>query len=451
MASPLRVRPLQAAQAGGCAPGEALRGFTRLAAVTLVRRVPGDAAALSRHHSRRPESARAWERLVQFVTPSEQMNDRQTFLYAIDALKLLGELDQKRVPPVTRPGLRAACSGRARWPAMIRAWSVEPAKFYPAAVVTPQNRRRSVAVAASTNLLRCPGPTVVALTVAANGELDPAPSAALMSKFQRSQLGITAVRRLLSWARPNLCILELMKTFYLGDWHTDVLQRIFLQESFIEDARCIAAIPEAVFDAAIRATQQASGFLGPRQLLEMLETVVPDTEQQQSLANFLIHLGRFRREAGDEPAAFAQEASSKLREAAADKMTEQELDVVASRLLRIVEPKSGIELQAKAESVIRRMGEPLEELTLVCDLRPVFDEDRQIVHGMVPLTSMRVVVSNPDGLPRTVEARLTEEQVIKLCKEAEKARKKLETLKKLLSEKNVELPESFMTLSEPSK
>ncbi|WP_437636564.1 hypothetical protein [Sorangium sp. So ce854] len=238
-----------------------------------------------------------------------------------------------------------------------------------------------------------------------------------------------------------------MNNRYVSETQDDVLGQLFQQEEFIQDARDMVAVPDDVFEHAIASVENTSGFLGPRQLVRVVAGSVADAQQRRALVRFLINFNRIRRDAGVTPDELANDVAETMRGVASDWLTEEEMAVLASRVRRIVQPKQALERQVKAEQVVRRVGVELDEFVLVCDLRPIFDEDRERVEGMIPVTTMRVVVSTPDSLPTSVECRLTEKQVNKIYDELERARRKLDSLKRLLGEKDIVLPESSMTVS----
>lgn len=84
----------------------------------------------------------------------------------------------------------------------------------------------------------------------------------------------------------------------------------------------------------------------------------------------------------------------------------------------------------KAERLAKLTGQELESIELICDLRPIFDEDRKQIEGMMPYTRLHIVATGTDGLPKSFEAELTHRQVNDLRKKAAKADSKLDVLRK---------------------
>ena len=79
-------------------------------------------------------------------------------------------------------------------------------------------------------------------------------------------------------------------------------------------------------------------------------------------------------------------------------------------------------------------------MEIICDLRPIFDDKRESVEGVIPYTILRIVCIGADGLPVALEAILTQAEVGELAKKSEAAVKKLDRLRALLAEKELPIP-----------
>lgn len=98
------------------------------------------------------------------------------------------------------------------------------------------------------------------------------------------------------------------------------------------------------------------------------------------------------------------------------------------RLDLLIQPYPAVERFLKAESLVDRTGERLEEFEMICDLRPLFDSERKQIEGLIPRTVMKVVVTGEDGLPRAIEANLSRSQIEEIAQKAANARQKLECI-----------------------
>lgn len=224
-----------------------------------------------------------------------------------------------------------------------------------------------------------------------------------------------------------------------------LLERLMKGEQFLSDARNVAVIPDDAFSAALEDVDHADGFVGWQRLQDILEAQVKDEAQAQSLAAFIMNFDDLHRDLDISPEELAREAAQKLPSA----LNENERKVLGERLPRITAPKNGIARQAKVNAVARRTGGHLDELSLISDLRPIFDDAREEIQGFIPMTTLKLVVHRADSMD-VVEVSITEEELNRMCEQAERAKRKLATLKSFVKASvNVELPESVMTLTEP--
>jgi hypothetical protein len=223
------------------------------------------------------------------------------------------------------------------------------------------------------------------------------------------------------------------------------LDRVLKSPPFLEAARGVAAIQNEAFDAGLRAVEGADGFLGWTRLRELVGEHVLNAEQTDHLASFLLNFAQLRRDVGLSQEDFVQTVRARLPQ----ELTVEARDTIIERLPRVLAPKAGIERQTKANDVVRSLGTHLEESSFISDLRPIFDESRERVEGLVPITTLRLVTDGPNS--PIVEVQLTEDDLVQLCAQAERAKRKLASLKRFVREKSgVALPDSQFTDPEES-
>lgn len=228
-------------------------------------------------------------------------------------------------------------------------------------------------------------------------------------------------------------------------WVPISLETLLRSEAFLSDARHFAAIPNVSFEAALEAVQAAEGFLGSRRLRTIAGTVIANGEQAASFTNFVVNFSQLRRDSAISAETLIEAIDTNLPETLGPERT-----VVLDRTVKVLAPIPGLERQAKVEQVVRRTGAHLDELALISDLRPIFDPGGEQVEGLVPLTTLKLVTHRAGTLERSiVEVHITEEELDDLCAAAERAKRKLSVLKKLVAaQKDIALPESVMTLLE---
>lgn len=123
----------------------------------------------------------------------------------------------------------------------------------------------------------------------------------------------------------------------------------------------------------------------------------------------------------------------------------EEITQLEQRLPIIIRPYDCLERQAKAQQLAEATGLRLDDLKILCDLRPVFDETRTALEGVIPFTLLKVVCKGVDGLPLSFEAMLSERQVVDLAQKAEAAVKKLKHLREFSNAKGIPIPLLEMT------
>lgn len=113
-----------------------------------------------------------------------------------------------------------------------------------------------------------------------------------------------------------------------------------------------------------------------------------------------------------------------------------------TQLLRLVKllstPIKSIEAGKNVERVGRMTGMDLESVEIVCDLRPVFSqEDAAAIEALIPIATIRIVCEQDTGVPQSLEARLTAQQLEDLEKKLTRAKAKMQTMATFVAEHNI--------------
>ena len=233
-------------------------------------------------------------------------------------------------------------------------------------------------------------------------------------------------------------------------WAPD-LWRFTSFESFHSDVVGLLKISDEDFDKALLVLSKSAGFLGEAGLTSLLAEVLGQGEHIQVLGHLITGLSGWRRNFGSQPDEFASEIFARLKRLKGTNKTGNldgiDLEKVRQRIQRIVTPFPAVERQAKAEILSDRRGHPLGSLQVLCDLRPVFDESREALEGLMPLVTLRIVYGE-QIVPITADIRLTENDLIKLCEKAERAKLKLTSLRAFMGKKGILAPEVDATITE---
>ncbi len=126
-------------------------------------------------------------------------------------------------------------------------------------------------------------------------------------------------------------------------------------------------------------------------------------------------------------------------------LSPNELSDLKRLLPLIVRPYPARQRQAKAERLAVATGLRAETIDLICDIRPVFDDSRKNVEGVIPFTTLKVVATGVDKFPVSFEAILSASDVLALLKKAEDAVNKLNALGRLAESNELPVPSVNLT------
>ena len=209
---------------------------------------------------------------------------------------------------------------------------------------------------------------------------------------------------------------------------------------FADDARAALELNEEQVDAIAGALHEFGGFLDRETLEALVLPHVEDAERVRRLTRFISYLDRLSARSGMPTDAFVERVQRRLREQYPEAFAGEEPGRLAERIASFVADQPGFRRQRKAERLYEEVGIPVRDIKIICDLRPVFDQAHENVEGMVLVTTFKLVATDIDGLPITLQAKLTESQVADLAEKSGDARRKVAALRRLMDEKNLPVP-----------
>ena len=194
--------------------------------------------------------------------------------------------------------------------------------------------------------------------------------------------------------------------------------------SMLADLKAVSTLRDDEADALRKQLSQVKGFLDPKALSAEVRRTIKVEATARSVLTTLQNL---------EP-----KDTKRLVEALAERgeqgkdfpLNEAEIARLDEILPKLIQPYPSLARFEKAERLAKLTGQELESIELICDLRPIFDEDRKQIEGMMPYTRLHIVATGADGLPKSFEAELTHRQVNDLREKAAKAESKLAVLRK---------------------
>jgi len=227
-----------------------------------------------------------------------------------------------------------------------------------------------------------------------------------------------------------------------------------IPDGLIRDARRLLDVEACEIEALSDHLETFAGFLDRRELEEVLGSHIGDPKIRDALGRLIVNVDHRLRIADQSVEQLLQQMEAWLAHEENQKkglLSQNEFEQLKPRLALVLRRFPGLDRQAKAERLSEATGLPLQKIEIICDLRPVFDKDRDHVEGMIPYTTLRIVCTGVDGLPVLFEATLTQGDVTQLAKASADATKKLANLRELLRQKQVAVPSVEMTKEDTDK
>jgi len=194
------------------------------------------------------------------------------------------------------------------------------------------------------------------------------------------------------------------------------------KEGMVKDLKAIIGLSDGKLAELHKHFNEAKGFLDPKALLATIQKVVEDSNAAEAVQRVLINIGPYQ----VERIVTILKEGQKEEDFPFDQAKLKRLKQILKNLIR---PYPALARFEKAERLAKITGQQLETVEMICDLRPIFDESRKNVEGMMPYTRLHIVATGEDGLPKPFEVELTHQQVIDLGEKAGKAKSKLEALR----------------------
>lgn len=195
-----------------------------------------------------------------------------------------------------------------------------------------------------------------------------------------------------------------------------------IPEELLDDLKAIIDLSDEMLAELHKHLTEAEGFLDPRVLLATIQRVVEDSNAAEAVRRILRNIGPSQVE---RMVTILEEG----REEEDFPFDQAKLERLKQILKNLIRPYPALARFQKAERLAKITGQQLETVELICDLRPIFDETRKKVEGMMPYTRLHIVATGEDGLPEAFEVELTHQQVTDLAEKVGKAKSKLETLR----------------------
>lgn len=205
--------------------------------------------------------------------------------------------------------------------------------------------------------------------------------------------------------------------------------------------------PEETLRAIARALDEYPGYLSPKNRRAILSQLL-DSSQSVDQFEILLNTGeRFQSRHGgiDGIISAIRERQIKGDTGKRPAYTSEQMEELKKRLDIVVKPYASRQRQQKAERLSTATGMRAETIDLICDLRPIFDDERAQVQALLPFTTLKIVATGIDQFPVVFEAILSAQNVESLLESAKVAVSKLNALGHFANKAEVVIPTVDLT------
>jgi hypothetical protein len=223
-----------------------------------------------------------------------------------------------------------------------------------------------------------------------------------------------------------------------------------ISDAFVEDLKTVLDLPVDVLRQIGDELACYNGFLSNEIQEEIISRYIDNADRSvASRLGKVIRFGEFvlQYDKGGVETLLSQLEQWQRRAENRDPelLTSDQFSQIRERIPLIIKEYPARLRQSKAHRLAEATGLRAESIDLVCDFRPVLDESRSQIIGVIPFTTLKVVASGVDRFPITFEAILSAKDVQELLKDAELAVKKLNVMGEFAARHDIKIPAVDLT------
>lgn len=203
---------------------------------------------------------------------------------------------------------------------------------------------------------------------------------------------------------------------------------------FTDDAHRLVQLDLTQVESAMRSLQNYDGFIDDQRTAEIIRSVVSDREAAESLTRFVLFQNNLRQ--GYTAALEFVEALVNSPSVQSQDESKEFAPQFQARLMKVLSPIPGRQLQAKAEALFRATGAHGHEFRVICDMRPVFNDSADSIEGIFPVVHLRFV-KHVGNQKDPVEIMVSHQDLATLKKQIERAEQKIATIKQFAPTANI--------------
>lgn len=209
-----------------------------------------------------------------------------------------------------------------------------------------------------------------------------------------------------------------------GEALADIFSSHDLPPRMRADLSRVAHTDSAVIQTIVTQLQRENGFIGIKQMIAIVATFVEDQDTARAIVASIRNL---RHLSADHILSRVKSWLQASPENNAS-LSSELVDSLEVNLKLLGASIPAFERTLKAEQLQESTGTAVNEVSIICDIRPVFDESRSIIEGFMPIVTLTISASEELGNTETYEVTLNRQDLIELRKLSDRALTKLETL-----------------------
>lgn len=198
----------------------------------------------------------------------------------------------------------------------------------------------------------------------------------------------------------------------------------FVHPQMIRDLRTVASIESGCIEELAETLLAEDRFFSGDELGQLVAEHIPDQKQASAAASAIQNLRPGLVDTAISMINTWREVNASNR----DRFTDEALASLRNNLSILIREYPAVTRMRKASRLRSILGNELERVELICDARPVFDEDRQRIEGLLALTTLKLLYERQNGMTDEIEIVLTSTQLDDLIAKAQKAQQKLRVM-----------------------
>lgn len=211
-----------------------------------------------------------------------------------------------------------------------------------------------------------------------------------------------------------------------------VAEALVESSAFKSDLNRLVELPNDQWNKLCKKIQEHPGFLNSDALKMATTEILSEVELASSCATTISRLSEIIRDSDDAKAASVVEtAVSEGMELNNDAKTRLQ------SLVELCTTAPSISRQHKATRLANATGDEFESVHFVCDVRPVFDDDRSKIEGAIPVCVLHLAFGDAMN-PETVDIRLNSSDLKNFTEEVEAANRKMALIVEMLEARKIE-------------